>query len=181
MDDEGTDPCSLDLASLRGSQYVEPCLSNSVAEMATSAEFPPLPPKVLGPSCDGAPSQGPQVHGAGVQSTSTASSSPAASRQISQPRLFIPDGGGNGSSAAWLCPLVAKDHFRDLRRALGSFVLRWGLVGRLRSWLDKGCAECLFSPDELMTLRNCLVEFARDKGFRCSTTVAEFQPLLLEV
>ena len=90
--------------------------------------------------------------------------------QANQPRLCIPDGGGNGSSAAWLRPLVAED-FRDLRRTFESFVFRWGLVGRLRSSLDRGCAECLFSPEELMTLRNCLVEFARAKGFHCSTTV----------
>ena len=94
--------------------------------------------------------------------------------------LPIADGGGLGSSADWLVPRAEVDVYRPLRDRFASLCDEWKLVPRLQAHCLAKSAESLFSPPELLRLREELVSFLRSAAVPGSLRVEPYQPFLLD-
>ena len=95
--------------------------------------------------------------------------------------VAITDGGGNGSTAAWLVPQEQHDTLQPLRQRILRLVAEWGVLSRLATTASGSKEETsLFSSHELEKLQESLVEFLCDQGYSCSTAVPAYQPFLLD-
>ena len=95
--------------------------------------------------------------------------------------VAITDGGGNGSTAAWLVPQEQHDTLQPLRQRILRLVAEWGVLSRLATTTSGSKEETsLFSSHELEKLQESLVEFLCDQGYSCSTAVPAYQPFLLD-
>ena len=96
--------------------------------------------------------------------------------------VAITDGGGNGSTAAWLVPQAHHDTLQPLRQKFLRLVADWGVLSRLETISASGSKDetSLFSSHEMEKLQESLVEFLCDQGYSCSTAVPAYQPFLLD-
>ena len=96
--------------------------------------------------------------------------------------VAITDGGGNGSTAAWLVPQAHHDTLQPLRQKFLRLVADWGVLNRFETISASGSKDetSLFSSHELEKLQENLVEFLCDQGYSCSTAVPAYQPFLLD-
>ena len=96
--------------------------------------------------------------------------------------VAITDGGGNGSTAAWLVPQAHHDTLQPLRQKFLRLVADWGVLSHLETISASGSKDetSLFSSHELENLQESLVEFLCDQGYSCSTAVPAYQPFLLD-
>ena len=96
--------------------------------------------------------------------------------------VAITDGGGNGSTAAWLVPQAHHDTLQPLRQKFLRLVADSVVLSRLETISASGSKgeTSLFSSHELEKLQESLVEFLCDQGYSCSTAVPAYQPFLLD-
>ena len=84
----------------------------------------------------------------------------------------IADGGGLGSSADWLVPRAKVDVCIPLRDCFASLRDQRYLVPRLQAHCLAKSAESLFSPPQLLRLREELVSFLRSAAVPGSLRVS---------
>ena len=83
-------------------------------------------------------------------------------------RIPIADGGGVMSTACWVIPQEPVDRLKELRSLFLSWMRDWGIIPRLRSLVQEGKDQCLFSTREQQLLQKALVEFLQARSFPCS-------------
>ena len=93
----------------------------------------------------------------------------------------VRDGAGLKSNGSWTLPRCASDFFCSLRdRWLGRFS-DWDLRERCKRHVEEKLESCLFSDEELDTLRRDLETFLWALGLERSAGVEPFQPFHLDL
>ena len=92
----------------------------------------------------------------------------------------LKDGGGITSDADWSTPR-AEDSLKGLRQILLGCIARWNLVERLTAHIAGAQREPLLNDGEQHSLRSEFVAFLTSKGFPCTSTIEQGQPLTLEI
>ena len=93
----------------------------------------------------------------------------------------LKDGGGiTSNNADWSTPR-AEDSLKGLRQTLLGCIARWNLVERLTAHIAGAQREHLLNDGEQHSLRREFVAFLTSKGFPCTSTIEQGQPLTLEI
>ena len=98
----------------------------------------------------------------------------------SGPAVRLKDGRDITSHADWSTPR-AEDSLKGLRQTLLGCIARWNLVERLTAHIAGAQREPLLNDGEQHTLRREFVAFLTSKGFPCTSTIEQGQPLTLEI
>ena len=95
-------------------------------------------------------------------------------------RVKLRDGGGIESDGDWCSPREL-DLCAELRQLWWSRVLDWDMAARLQAHVLTCNRDSLLSEEESQTLRSDLCSFLNTQGFACCDTIADGQPLALEL